>query len=336
MKIAVLNPKGKDADQSFENGIGQLGDISHPPINYHAYAACAGGVFCQNIESLPAHTEAVILLLRRRIRPALKAAKSLVKSGLPFWIIWKESGLHQVSSALNNPQTLDAFLKLAQMAEGFLSSTPDLLPLYRGAGMEHGCFIPTPYPLEFPEWKLKTPIEKRSGIFIGTREFDVPSRNHLAALLSAAKVAHATNRRITFIVGKRANERRLAKVLTDRFPCLRPVFGPLPYAAYLQLMSQHELVYQLDRSRVPGQVAGDALLCDLPCIGGDGAIETIAFPLWNGQKKSDDELADLLLTALKNNTSAQWGREAADQAIEKLGFRAGAATLEKEIYSKTV
>jgi len=28
---------------------------------------------------------------------------------------------------------------------------------------------------------------------------------------------------------------------------------------------------------VPGQVAGDALLCRMPCVGGNGAVERIAF-----------------------------------------------------------
>lgn len=42
-------------------------------------------------------------------------------------------------------------------------------------------------------------------------------------------------------------------------------------------MARHKIVLQLDRSHVPGQVAGDALLCRIPCVGGDGAIERITF-----------------------------------------------------------
>ncbi|MFV0416475.1 MAG: hypothetical protein ACK5NG_08940 [Chthoniobacterales bacterium] len=327
MKIAVLNPNGKDACQSFEKGIGKPGDPGHPPLNYHAYAACTGGIFCQDVKSLPPDTDAVILLLRRRIRPALKAAEFLTKSKLPFWISWKESGLHQVSSALNDTQVLNGFLELAKKANGFISSTPDLLPLYRGADFERGEFLPTPYPLEFPEWKMQTPPEKRAGIFIGTREFGVPSRNHFSAILSAAKVANETGRRVTFIVGKKRGEQALAKSLSQRFPCLNPVFNLLPYPDYLSLMSQHEIVFQLDRSRVPGQVAGDALLCDLACIGGDGAIESLAFPHLNGRNKSDADLIDLLRSTLTNNSTSQQGQEAAMQAVRKLSFQAGAQRL---------
>ena len=43
-------------------------------------------------------------------------------------------------------------------------------------------------------------------------------------------------------------------------------------------MARHRIVFQLDRSAVPGQVAGDALLCGLPCVGGDGAIDRLVFP----------------------------------------------------------
>jgi hypothetical protein len=37
---------------------------------------------------------------------------------------------------------------------------------------------------------------------------------------------------------------------------------------------------------VPGQVAGDALLCRMPCVGGDGAIERLVFPETCGYGRS--------------------------------------------------
>src|SRR5678815_1794931 len=42
------------------------------------------------------------------------------------------------------------------------------------------------------------------------------------------------------------------------------------YPDYLRDVARHKIVLQLDRSHVPGQVAGDALLCRIPCVGGDG------------------------------------------------------------------
>ena len=52
----------------------------------------------------------------------------------------------------------------------------------------------------------------------------------------------------------------------------------LPYRDYLAEMARHKIVLQADKSAVPGQVAGDALLCRMPCVGGDGAIDRLAFP----------------------------------------------------------
>ena len=51
--------------------------------------------------------------------------------------------------------------------------------------MEPDGFIPTPYPLHDPRWDFSRPFGERSGIFIGTREWNVPSRQHLAALVLA-------------------------------------------------------------------------------------------------------------------------------------------------------
>ncbi|MEO5717070.1 MAG: hypothetical protein ABIR29_00685, partial [Chthoniobacterales bacterium] len=43
----------------------------------------------------------------------------------------------------------------------------------------------------------------------------------------------------------------------------------------------------------PGQVAGDALLCRLPCVGGDGATERIAYSATCGFGRSLGELSEL-------------------------------------------
>ena len=59
-------------------------------------------------------------------------------------------------------------------------------------------------------------------------------------------------------------------------------------------------MFQLDRSHVPGQVAGDALLCRIPCVGGDGAIERITFPKISGEGRTVSEIASMALDLLKN------------------------------------
>src|SRR4029078_4978850 len=69
---------------------------------------------------------------------------------------------------------------------------------------------------------------------------------------------------------------------------------------YLCDVAWHKIVLQLDRSHVPGQVAGDALLCRVPCVGGDGAIERIAFSKTCGEGRTIMEIASMALDLLKN------------------------------------
>ena len=112
---------------------------------------------------------------------------------------------------------------------------------------------------------------QRRGIFIGTREFGVPSRNHFLAISSVLKLGQP----VTVINTEGWSGARLLRAISRD---LHIVSGKLPYTAYLCLMARHRIVFQLDRSAVPGQVAGDALLCGLPCVGGDGAVDKLAFP----------------------------------------------------------
>ena len=50
---------------------------------------------------------------------------------------------------------------------------------------------------------------------------------------------------------------------------------------------------------VPGQVAGDALLCRMPCVGGDGAIDCLAFPTLCGHGRPLGELRELASRLLR-------------------------------------
>jgi hypothetical protein len=65
-------------------------------------------------------------------------------------------------------------------------------------------------------------------------------------------------------------------------------------------LAMHKIVLQLDRSNVPGQVAGDALLCRISCVGGDGAIERIAFSKTCGETRTINDVASMALHLLKN------------------------------------
>ena len=95
-----------------------------------------------------------------------------------------------------------------------------------------------------------------------------------------------------------------------------------PYPDYLRVMARHKLILQLDRSHVPGQVAGDALICRTVCLGGDGAIERIAFTKTCGEGRGINEIASIALDLLKNTASrAAIVAESQERALERLSFQ---------------
>lgn len=289
MKFAVLNPGGRDPLQHFPNGAGTPLDPGHPPVNYHAYAACCHGGFFRKTKEIPAEAQTVLVLLRRTgLDDALRAIRDLKKSGRRAFLSWKESGLHQVADALSDAKRHETFRAVCREADGFLSSTPELVPLYTAAGCKAGAFVPTPYPVDVEAWDFSRNIEERVGIFIGTREFTVPSRNHLLAVTSACTLGP-----VTAINTDGGNGERLLRSIS---PEIRIIPGTLPYPEYLRLLASHRIVFQLDRSAVPGQVAGDALLARVPCLGGDGAVDRIAFANLSGPQIDAVELAQELLT----------------------------------------
>jgi hypothetical protein len=166
------------------------------------------------------------------------------------------------------------------------------------------------------------PSEEQSGIFVGTREWDVPSRNHFAALLAARQLCEATGEPVTVVNLDGYKARRLLWEL--KFPegkfCL--IEDEKSYPDYLRLVARHKLVLQLDRSHVPGQVAGDALLCRTACVGGDGAIERIAFPKTCGEGRAINEIASIALDLLRNAQSrAAIVSESQELALEQLSFK---------------
>ena len=278
--FVVLNPGGRDAVQSFAAGAGAPGDAGHPPVNYHGYAACMGGEFLRDVKTVPAGTRAALVLLRKRnLRAVLKVVATLQARGVRAWISLKESGAHQVADFLSDYDRSLLFRRICAAADGYVASTTDLEPLYRAAGCRDGFFAPTPYPVEEPAWDRGIPLGERKGIFVGTREFDVPSRNHWQAVALAAQLGCELETPVAVMSNDGRHGLRLLKAIRGDNPFLHFIVGPFAYRDYLRLMAAHRIVFQLDASAVPGQVAGDALLCRMPCVGGNGAVERIAFAL---------------------------------------------------------
>jgi hypothetical protein len=311
--FAVLNPGGRDRTRIFAQGAGLPSDPGHPPVNYHAYAACCQGGFYRKSEEVPGAVRCVLVLLRKDgLNHALHAARKLRKLGKRVVISWKESGLHQVARVFAKPGLNQRFRAICSEIDGFISSTTDLVPLYEAARCGGGGFVPTPYPVEEPAWDFSVPIRQRRGIFIGTREFGIASRNHFLAISSVLKLGQP----VTVINTEGWTGSRLLRSISRD---LRIISGKLPYTAYLCLVAQHRIVFQLDRSAVPGQVAGDSLLCRVPCVGGDGAVEKLAFPgLCGLPAESAVKVAERLLA--DDNYYAETLEKSRELALKRLSF----------------
>jgi hypothetical protein len=122
----------------------------------------------------------------------------------------------------------------------------------------------------------------------------------LAGLLVARELCDATGEPVTVANLDGYKARRLLAELKFPEGKLHVIEKRKPYPDYLRDMARHKIVLQLDRSHVPGQVAGDALLCRIPCVGGDGAIERIAFSKTCGEGRAITEIASMALDLLKN------------------------------------
>jgi hypothetical protein len=324
-KLTVLSPGGKDPEQYFDQPVTPESP-GHAPVNFHAFAACTGGSFHRETKSAIAEKRPILLLLRGDFKATQRALTECRAAGRTVVVSLKETGLHQIAQQMADGGKIERFLDIVGRAPGCLAITPESADLYQQARPKRERttvgFAPTPYPLEDVNWNFSVKPDKQKGIFIGTREWDVPSRNHFAALLIAKRISEATGEFVTvFNLDGRSGAKRLAG-LNFAEGKLRVIDGRKPYAEYLRIVANHKIVLQLDRSGVPGQVAGDALLCRTICVGGDGVIERIAFPSSNGNGRAFDQIISIATSLVKDSTArataimeSQW------RALERIAFR---------------
>src|SRR5437868_14010310 len=275
-RLTVLNPGGRDPEQQFHD-LPAPGEGAHPPINFHAFAACSLGAFHFNPRSAIAEDTPVLLLLRSDFRASERALSDLKKQGRTVAVSLKETGLHQIAQQLCDRAKLARFMKLVADADGCIATTPEAADIYQRVRTKRDpatvAFIPTPYPVEDHRWNFSLPPAEQSGIFVGTREWNVPSRNHFAALLVARQLCETTGEPVTVVnLDGWIGRRRLARL---QFPAgkLNIIEKKMPYPDYLREMGRHKIVFQLDRSRGSRQGAGDSLIARKIWVGGDCAIE---------------------------------------------------------------
>jgi hypothetical protein len=325
LRLTVLNPGGRDPEQQFQT-VPAPGEGAHPPINFHAFAACTFGAFHRDARSAIAENTPVFLLLRSDFRASERALAELKKEGQPVAVSLKETGLHQIAQQLRDPAKLSRFIKIVTQTDACIATTREVAEIYQRVRSKHDpatvAFIPTPYPIEDQQWDFSVPRNEQSGIFIGTREWDVPSRNHLAALLIARQLSESTGEPVTVVNLDGYKGRRLLGELNFPEGKIRLIEKWKTYPDYLRDVARHKIVLQLDRSHVPGQVAGDALLCRIPCVGGDGAIERIAFSKTCGEGRTISEIASMALDLLMNpGLREAVVAESQERAQERLSFK---------------
>ncbi len=330
-RLTVLNPRGRDPEQEFSD-LPAPGEGAHSPINFHAFAACTRGAFHHDTHRAIAENTPVLLLLRGDFRASQRALADLKKHGRTVVVSLKETGLHQIAHQLSNRSRLSRFMKIVAQADGCIATTREAAEIYQSArwSLRRVAFVPTPYPLEDQRWNFCIPREEQSGIFVGTREWDVPSRNHFAALLVARQLCDATGEAVTVVNLDGTKGRRLLGEVKFPQEKLHVIEERKSYPNYLRTLARHKIVLQLDRSHVPGQVAGDALLCRIPCVGGDGAIERIAFSKTCGEGRTITEIASMCLDLLKNaDLRGAIVADSEQRALEHLSFQVVRSQLAK-------
>ena len=332
-RLTVLNPGGRDPEQQFHS-VPAPGEGAHPPINFHAFAACTLGTFHRDVRHAIGEKTPVLLLLRSDFRASERALTELKREGRTVAVSLKETGLHQIAQQLRDPAKLSRFMKIVAHADGCIATTPEAAEIYQRVRAKHDpvtiAFMATPYPIEDHRWDFSVPGNEQSGIFIGTREWDTPSRNHFAALLIARQLCEATGEPATVVNLDGYKGRRLLGELNFPKGKLRLIEKWKVYPDYLRDVARHKIVLQLDHSHVPGQVAGDALLCRIPCVGGDGAIERIAFSKTCGEGKMISEIASMALDLMKNAELREAVvAESQERARERLSFEAVRSQLGK-------
>jgi hypothetical protein len=330
-RLNVLNPGGNDPDQHFDPSV-PIDAAAHAPVNFHAYAACTGGSFLRDVNAAIIARRPVLLLLRGDFKSSERALAALRNAAIPVVVSFKETGLHQIADQLSDPTRLSRFMRIAQAADGCIAPTPEAADIFRGVRRSSAgvTFFPTPYPVHDARWDFSRPIDERSGVFVGTREWDVPSRNHFAALAMAREVSEATGAHVTVYDFDGRKGARLLRELGFAPGKLRVRTDRLDYATYLRVIAEHRVVFQLDTSFVPGQVAGDALLCRLPCIGGNGAVDRLGHPRTCGHGRSGSRILTLATELLTDERAYEQAIEDSQRAAgEWLSFSGVAEELEK-------
>lgn len=330
MQLCVLNPGSPHAAQSFGDYAGKPDPGKHPPLGYHGLAACTGGSFHRSDETIPADQQRVLLVLNRKLKLCRQAAINLRRAGKTVVVAWEKAGASELSAQLDSPGALALFREICTRAQAALAVTPDLEPVFRAGGMFHVETVPLPLPVEEPAWDLSVRPEERVGIWVGTWDWKDPSRRHLTTLLGLRDVASQMYEPVTVFNLDGWRGRRWLRQLGYPAGLLRVIERRIPYVEYLRKMATHRMVFQLDAGGGAGGVAGDALVCRIPCVGGSGHLDRILYPELTGQQQPAMELFYTVSRMLDHGHDRELAVEQAlEAARQKVSFERAQQALEQ-------
>jgi hypothetical protein len=291
--LAVLDASGASVERAAMVGLPAL-------------AACADAAWHRGTDTVPAEAN-VLIILGEPLTRLPGVVRSLKMAGKTVAVTFAESGSMPMTDLITSPEGLTAFLEVCRLADAAVATSTDCDRLFRNAGVTLVEFVPTPCPVEDPSWDRSIPPEMRRGILVGTGDFLPHYRNHTAALLSLRELAVRYGEPVTVMCKRRLSDRRMVRQVRRHWPrgLLRIVPAPRNADEFAGLMAAHKLVIQFEWGGGAGDVAAMALLSRIPCVGGHGTVEQIAFPHLAGFGRSPDELLDLAADLLGDASRAE-------------------------------
>jgi len=109
-RLTVLIPEDAIRNSKF-HGVPAPDEGAHPPINFHAFAACTFGAFHRDTRRALDERTPVLLLLRSDFRAPERALTELKREGRTVAVSLKETGLHQIAHQLRDPAKIIALHK---------------------------------------------------------------------------------------------------------------------------------------------------------------------------------------------------------------------------------
>ena len=308
-----------------------------PPLGYIGFAVASHGRIFRTLTDSVADPQPILIVADARLEAAKSAIQTIrnAAANAPRRVLltFVERAMKEIMAELRNPQSMERFKALLNLADGMIVSAPELLGFINSLNVNCQCIhIPAPYPLENPQWDVSLPTNQRSGIFFGDIPFREPDRNMLAWLYAAAEIAAKTGHHLSIFSTPGFSQGPTAAQLG----LSAPMFTQIPacdYGSYLQHLASHRIVIKPNSLDGVSNVAGDALLSRIICVGGEGTLERVAFRESCGSGRSSDNIRAIAESLLTDDAFYDRQVEKSQQiAMQSMSFGAVNARLEEFLH----